>query len=108
MIDHEQYTYRVIWSDEDAEFVGLCAEFPGLSHLAPDQSGALEGIVSLVGEIVADMAANSEAVPEPLSRKRYSGNFQVRVPPEQHRSLAIKAAEQGISLNRLVSSLLTA
>ncbi|PJA42533.1 MAG: toxin-antitoxin system HicB family antitoxin, partial [Lysobacterales bacterium CG_4_9_14_3_um_filter_62_6] len=27
------YTYRVIWSDEDVEFVGLCAEFPSLSWL---------------------------------------------------------------------------
>ncbi|MCF6776887.1 type II toxin-antitoxin system HicB family antitoxin [Thiotrichales bacterium 19X7-9] len=25
----------------------------------------------------------------------------VRIPPETHRSLAIKAAEEGISLNRL-------
>lgn len=108
MVDHRQYAYRVIWSDEDGEFVGLCAEFPSLSYLADQQSGALEGIVSLVGEILADMAANCEALPEPLSGKRFSGKFQVRVPPEQHRNLAIKGAEQGISLNRLVSSLLTA
>ncbi len=28
----------------------------------------------------------------------------VRVPPEVHRSLAIRAAEQGVSMNRLVSA----
>jgi len=33
----------------------------------------------------------------------YSGKFQVR-PPEQHRNLAIQAAEQGVSINRLVSA----
>jgi hypothetical protein len=27
----EQYSYRVIWSAEDNEFVGLCTEFPSLS-----------------------------------------------------------------------------
>ena len=27
----------------------------------------------------------------------------VRVPPETHRNLVIKAAEEGVSLNRLVS-----
>ncbi len=27
----EKYTYRVMWSDEDEEFIGLCAEFPSLS-----------------------------------------------------------------------------
>ena len=34
----------------------------------------------------------------------YSGRFLVRLPPETHRQLAIKAAEEGVSLNRLVST----
>lgn len=50
------YTYRVTWSAEDGEHVGLC------------------------------------------------GEFRVRIPPEVHRSLAIQAAEQGVSLNRLASA----
>ena len=31
----------------------------------------------------------------------------VRVPPESHRALAMQAAEQGVSLNRLVSTRLS-
>ena len=50
------------------------------------------------------MEKRGEAVPQPFGLKRYSGIFQVRVPSEVHRELAIKAAEQGVSLNRLVSS----
>ena len=30
----DQFTYRVTWSAEDSEHVGLCAEFPSLSWLA--------------------------------------------------------------------------
>ncbi len=30
-MDKDRYTYRVTWSDEDGEYVGLCAEFPSLS-----------------------------------------------------------------------------
>ena len=30
----DRYTYRVMWSEEDVEYVGLCAEFGLLSHLA--------------------------------------------------------------------------
>lgn len=108
MADPSQYAYRVVWSEEDGEFIGLCAEFPSLSWLAKTQTGALEGVVALVGEVICDMTASGEPVPDPLSAKRYSGKFQVRVPPEQHRRLAMKAAEQGVSLNRLVSSLLSA
>ena len=45
-----------------------------------------------------------ESVPELISQRRYSGKFMVRVPPEVHRKLAIEAAEEDISLNRLVSN----
>ena len=48
--------------------------------------------------------ANGEVIPERLSEKHYSGEFRVRIPPEVHRTLAMQAAEQGISLNRLASA----
>lgn len=102
MINH--YTYRVTWSPEDGEHVGLCAEFPSLSWLAATPEKALAGIRKVVDEVVADMAANGETIPEPLAEKHYSGQFKVRIPPELHRSLAMQAAEQGVSLNRLASA----
>jgi predicted HicB family RNase H-like nuclease len=47
------------------------------------------------------------SVPEPISRRRYSGKFMVRVPPEVHRQLGIEAAEDDVSLNGLVSTRLS-
>ncbi|MFH0340641.1 MAG: type II toxin-antitoxin system HicB family antitoxin [Chromatiales bacterium] len=104
----DHYTYRVTWSAEDGEHVGLCAEFPSLSWLAETPEVALKGIRELVAGTVSDMTATGEAVPVPLAEKHYSGEFRVRIPPEVHRALAIQAAEQGISLNRLASAKLTA
>lgn len=98
------YTYRVMWSEEDQEFVALCAEFPSLSFLANTQPKALKGLVKTVDDILADMEATGETPPETLSGKSYSGKFMVRVPPRLHRDLSIQAAESGVSLNRLVSS----
>ena len=100
-IDH--YTYRIIWSEDDNQHVGLCAEFPSLSYLASSPEKAIRGILKVVADVVADMQANNESVPEPICSRRYSGKFQVRVPPEVHRQLALEAAEEDISLNRLVS-----
>ncbi|MBI5784227.1 MAG: toxin-antitoxin system HicB family antitoxin [Rhodocyclales bacterium] len=105
-VDH--YTYRVTWSPEDGEYVGLCAEFPSLSWLANTQEAALKGIRKVVGEAVADMEVAGEVVPVPLAEKHYSGEFRVRIPPEVHRALAMQAAEQGVSLNRLASAKLAA
>jgi hypothetical protein len=36
------------------------------------------------------------------------GHIAVRIPPEQHRELAVEAAEQSVSLNRLISKKLSA
>ena len=102
MADH--YTYRITWSPEDGEHLGLCAEFPSLSWLASTPSAALSGIQALVSGVLADMQANGAPLPEPLADRTYSGRFMVRVPPETHRNLVIKAAEEGVSLNRLVSA----
>lgn len=56
-------TFRVQWSPEDGEYVGVCAEFPSLSWLAPGRTDAIRGIRTLVDAIVTDMRANAEQPP---------------------------------------------
>jgi len=102
------YTYRVTWSPEDQEYIGLCAEFASLSWLAKTPEKALKGIQKIVADIVADLQASGEPVPVALAEKHYSGEFRVRIPPLLHRNLALMAAEQGVSLNRLASAKLAA
>jgi len=43
-IQSDRYTYRITWSEEDKEYVGLCTEFPSLSWLAESPESALKGI----------------------------------------------------------------
>ena len=102
--EHDRYTYRVTWSEEDSEHVGLCVEFPSLSWLARNPEAALRGIRRVVAEVVADLEAQGEEIPEPIALKRFSGRFMVRLPPELHRRLALQAAEAGVSLNRMASA----
>jgi len=47
-----KYTYRVMWSEQDQEHVGLCAEFPSLSWLSETQVEALSGITKLVACVI--------------------------------------------------------
>lgn len=106
-IENDRYAYRVIWSDSDQTYLGLCAEFPSLSWLAETPEAALRGIRNVVAEGVRIMADDGDSIPAPLSNKKYSGKFSVRIPPEVHRNLSIQAAEEGVSLNRLISAKLS-
>ena len=104
---NDKYTYRVTWSEEDKEYVGLCAEFPGLSWLAGTPEAALKGIRKVVNDVIEDMTRRRETVPEPIALRHYSGKFIVRIPSEVHRQLALQAAETGVSINRLASAKLS-
>ena len=102
-INTAHYTYRVSWSAEDQEFVATCVELPSLSWLEPTQALALDGILRLVDEVVADLTKSGEAAPEPLAERSYSGSFRLRVPPALHRDLVLHAAEEHVSLNRYLN-----
>lgn len=101
---YKQYAYKIIWSEKDQEYVGLCVEHPGLSHLDTTVKKALNGIMALVRDVVKIMVDNGEDVPEPLSKKHYSGNIPFRTTPEIHRQIAIEAAERHVSINRYLNS----
>ena len=94
-MDISKYTYQVSWSESDQEYVATVAEFPSLSWLDTDLQKAQAGLFNLVTEAVSDM--------EPLGGRRYSGKFNVRIPPFLHRQLAIEAQTQGVSLNALIN-----
>jgi len=104
----EQFSYRVFWSAEDGEYVGVCAELPGLSWLAKTPEATLRGVRGAARDAVEILQQDGDRVPEPIATRSYSGVFKVRVPPEVHRGLVQEASEQGVSLNRLVTVKLAA
>lgn len=106
-LKNDRYTYRVTWSEDDNEYVGLCAEFPSLSWLAGSPEAALKGIRKVLADVVKDMEESGETIPQPIACRSFSGKFMVRVPPDVHRKLAVQAAEFGVSLNRIASSKLS-
>ena len=67
MLENDRYTYRVTWSEEDNEYAGLCVEFPSLSWLSSTPEAALEGIRQVAADVVVDLKASGEPVPEPYA-----------------------------------------
>ena len=102
-----RYTYRVFWNDPDSGFVATVAEWPSLSWAADTPAEALTGVIEVVRAALAKLDPG-ELPPQPLQDRRYSGKMTLRVPPLTHRTLALEAAEQGVSINRLASAKLAA
>jgi predicted HicB family RNase H-like nuclease len=102
------YVYSVVWSEEDEAYIGRVLEFPSLAAHGSTQAKALSEIRSVVQHAFEDLQDSGEQVPEPLNRRRYSGKLNIRLPKYLHRQLAIEAAEEGISLNQLISTKLAA
>lgn len=53
--NQHKHTYCLSWSEEDKEYVALCAEFPSLSWLAKTPEEALRGIKKLIKQVTEDM-----------------------------------------------------
>ena len=67
-MNFDHYAYRVTWSPEDGEYLGLCAELASLSWVAPTPEKALSGIRRVAAEAVADVQLDGEAWPKQLAR----------------------------------------
>jgi predicted HicB family RNase H-like nuclease len=103
----EKYTYRVEWSEEDHAHIAHCLEFPSLLAHGNTAEKALSEIESVVATAIEWMSEDGEQVPEPFGTKQYKGNISLRVPADVHRSIAIRAAEEGVSINQYVLSRLS-
>lgn len=103
----DKYTYRVEWSQEDQVHVARCLELPSLMAHGSTAIDALKEIQCVVSESVQWMKEEGEQIPEPFGLKKYKGNLTLRVPPEVHKNIAIKSAEEGVSINKYILSIIT-
>lgn len=104
----DKYTYRVEWSEEDNTHIAKCLEFPSLMAHGNTSIKALNEMESVLAETIEWMREDGEEIPEPFGLKKYKGNLTLRVPPELHKNLAMKSAEEGISINKFIISRISA
>jgi len=100
----DKYTYRIEWSEEDGCHLAHCLEFPSLSAHGKTVEEALQEIKFVVTESITWLKEEKEPIPEPLGLKKFKGHLTLRIPPAKHRELVIRSAEEGVSLNQLITS----
>ena len=92
------YTARPEYSVEDRVFYGTIL---GIDDMVDFQSESAKDLEEQFHKAVDDyLKFCAEIGKEP--QKKYSGLFNVRIPPELHRELSLLAQAEGISLNKAV------
>ena len=100
----DKYTYRIEWSEEDNCHIARCLEFPSLAAHGATPDEALRQIEFVVKETVAWLEEEGSQIPQPFGIKKFRGHLTLRVPTEKHRELAIRSAEEGVSVNQFIIS----
>lgn len=100
------YGARLQWSEIDDAYVATCPEFPGLVGVDADAAEALAELREALEMAVEVLEEDGAALPEPRTVVEHSGQFRLRVAKSLHARLAELAADEGVSLNSFVSSVL--
>jgi predicted HicB family RNase H-like nuclease len=91
----------VEWSPDDVCFVGSAPPLVGRCCHGDREEEVFAELSQIVEEWLAIHASDSKALPAAVSTKRYSGKFQLRLTPDLHRLLALRAAMSRRSINDL-------
>ncbi len=106
LIHKEKYLVFIYWSSEDKAYVAEVPELTGCAtHGDTFDEAANQAHDAIESWLEGAVEAGIE-IPEPMTLKRYSGKFNLRIEPTLHKSLALKAVQKGKSLNRFVEEVL--
>ena len=97
-----KYRLEINWSPEDEAFVANVPELPGcMTHAGTAEEAVLMAQEAIEGYIES-LQARGKSVPLPLAEKRFSGKIPLRIDPNLHRDIAVKAEIEGVSVNRFI------
>ena len=105
-IKASDYIKVVEWSEEDQCFIGSAPPLIGPCCHGSKEASVYQTLCEIVEEWVEKYNSEGKSLPEPSAGKDYSGKFVLRVGSELHRLLAIRAMQDGASLNQYCSKLL--
>ena len=100
--ESDHYLKVVEWSKEDKCYVGTA---PGLvlgGVHGKNQAKVFKELCEVVDESIALFKKEGHPLPSPTAHKQYSGKILLRIPPDLHKSVAIRAMQEGESVNKLI------
>lgn len=94
----------------DLEEGGYAAEYPELPGCITCGE-SIDEVVKLAKDAMKCWLTvaieNNDPIPLPEAMNTYSGQFKLRIPKSLHRTLALKAKEEGVSMNQYCATILS-
>lgn len=102
----KRYLKVVEWSEQDRCYIGSAPPLVGQSCHGGSESEVLAQLQVIVEEWIRLLLQDGKPLPAATANRSFSGKFVVRVSPEVHRKVALKAMARGDSLNQFVAETL--
>jgi predicted HicB family RNase H-like nuclease len=99
----DQYLKIVEWSKKDGCYVGTA---PGLilgGVHGKDEEKVFKQLCQACEEAIKLLEKEGRPLPEPTTNKKYSGKVLLRISPDLHKALVMKALKEGESVNKVIS-----
>ena len=106
MKERDKYLKIVEWSEEDQSYVGSVPGWISKCCHGDNEEKVYKELCKIVDEWIEIYKADYRALPPSTAEKKYSGKFIMRIDPELHKILALKALNAGESLNNFCRKLL--
>lgn len=97
---------EVIKSAKEGGYVGYVPDLKGCITQAETKAEIVEMLEDAKKCWIEAALEDGLDIPEPLSDEDFSGRFNLRIPKSLHRSLAMSAKAEGVSLNQMAMCLI--
>lgn len=103
---HHSYTVRIYWSKDIFCYEASCVEIPSIHVQGTDRNSVLDAVDTQIETLIKNSLSSRNTLNEAAADKRYRGKIPLRITPATHQSLARLSAEEGISMNCLIGSII--
>lgn len=101
------YLINILWSEEDRCYIAEVPELEGCLTHGKTAEQALKNAKDAIASWIDAAKQMGHPIPQPVLKRKVSGKFNVRLPKQLHQMLILKSAQEKVSLNSLVSNILS-
>jgi antitoxin HicB len=102
--DGFKYRVDIIWSPKDRAYIAKVPELEGCTTHGDSVETAAANAEDAILGYLESLNLRGLPVPTPLSEQTFSGKIPLRIDPNLHRDLVVKAQTEGTSLNKFIES----